>query len=148
MDLKYNAMRPTDPANTAQISTGNPIAYQEVTAEMFNGNKTIMVGETEKTVTFASLAVSTSISMKNLKVQSIYTTTNPDASDTGAMTLTCTVDGQTVYVRTGVLKDASGNLITEEYFEGKTIDIQGIVDYYEGNYQIKAYTLSDFNIHE
>ena len=148
MDLKYNAMRPTDPANTAQISTGNPIAYQEVAADVFNGNKTILVGEQEKTVPYAQLVVSTSLSMKNLKVQSIYTTTNPDASDTGAMTLTCTVDGQTITVRTGVLKDANGNLITEEYFEGKTIDIQGIVDYYEGTYQIKAHTLNDFNIHE
>ena len=91
--------------------------------------------------------VSTSISMKNLKVTSIYTTTDPQASDTGAMTLTCTVDGITITVRTGVLKDADGNLITEEYFKDKTIDVQGIVDCYEGSYQIRALSLSDFIIH-
>ena len=111
-------------------------------------DKTITVGEEEKTFKYAELAVSTSLSMKDLKVQSIYTTTNPSASDTGAMTLTCVVDGVTISVRTGVLKDAEGKLITAEYFEGKTIDVQGIVDYYEGNYQIKAMSLSDFNIHE
>ena len=44
--------------------------------------------------------------------------------------------------------DADGNLITAEYFEGKTIDVQGIVDYYNGTYQIKGMTLNDFNIHE
>ena len=147
MDLKYNRMRPTDPANTAQLSKDNEVAYREVSAADFAGNKTILVGEEEKTFKFGELAVSTSISMKNLKVGHI-STSGPSASDAGAMTLTCTVDGVTIQVRTGVLKDADGNLITAEYFEGKTIDVQGIVDYYNGTYQIKGMTLNDFNIHE
>lgn len=147
-DLKYNPMRPEDPANTSKISDGNPIAFRETTAADFVGDKTIPVGEdANKTFKYADLVVSTSISMKNLKVTSIYTTTDPQASDTGAMTLTCTVDGITITVRTGVLKDADGNLITEEYFKDKTIDVQGIVDCYEGSYQIRALSLSDFIIH-
>ena len=151
--LKYNPMRPSDPANTSQISKGNPIAFQEVTPAQFAGNKTIWVKDfqtnedVEKTFKYAELVVATSISMKNLRVDSIYTTTNPDASDTGAMTLTCSVDGVTVAVRTAVLKDADGNLITAEYFQGKTIDIEGIVDCYEGSYQIRVFTLNDFVIH-
>jgi hypothetical protein len=151
--LKYNPMRPEDPANTSQISKNNPIAFKEVTPAEFAGNKTILVKDpetnedVEKTFKFADLAVSTSISMKNLKVDSIYTTTNPSASDVGAMTLTCSVDGVTVAVRTAVLKDADGNLITADYFQGKTIDIQGIVDCYEGSYQIRVFTLNDFVIH-
>ena len=145
--LKYNAMRPTDPANTSQISTGNPVAYKEVDPAVFMGNKTILLGEEEKTFKFAELAVSTSISMKNLKVTDVYTTTNPSASDVGAMTLTCTVNGVTVSVRTAVLKDANGNLITAETFQGKTIDIRGIVDCYEGSYQIRVFTMNDFVIH-
>ena len=145
--LKYNPMRPEDPANTSQISTGNPIAFKEVTPAEFNGDKTILINEEEKTFKYADLVVSSSISMKNLKVESVYTTTNPAASDTGAMTLTCTYDGATVAVRTAVLKDADGNLITAEYFQGKTIDIQGIVDYYDGSYQIRVFTLNDFVIH-
>lgn len=147
-DLKYNAMRPNDPANTSKISTGNPVAFRETAAADFVGDKTIQVGEDEnKTFKYADLAVFTSISMKNLKVTSIYTTSNPSASDTGAMTLTCTVDGITITVRTGVLKDADGNLITEDYFKGKTIDVQGIVDCYDGQYQIRSLSLSDFVIH-
>jgi len=146
-DLKYNAMRPTDPANTSQISKGNPIAFKEVTPAEFAGNKTILINDEEKTFKYAELAISTSISMKNLKVVDVYTTTNPSASDTGAMTLTCTVDGVTVDVRTAVLKDANGNLITREAFLGKTSDIQGIVDCYEGSYQIRVYTMDDFVIH-
>ena len=145
--LKYNAMRPNDPANTSQISKDNPIAFKEVTPAEFAGDKTILVNEEEKTFKYADLAVSTSISMKNLKVDSVYTTTNPSASDTGAMTLTCSYNGATVSVRTAVLKDADGNLITAETFQGKTIDIQGIVDCYEGSYQIRVFTMNDIVIH-
>ena len=146
-DLKYNRMKPDDPANTAQISRGHEIAYGEVAPEVFNGNKTVMVGEEEKTFKYASLAVSTSISMKNLEVVDTYTTTNPSASDVGAMTLTCRVNGQTIAIRTGVLKDADGVLITESLFRGKTIDVKGIVDSYDGNYQIRVMSINDINIH-
>ena len=145
--LKYNAMRPEDPANTSQISKGNPIAFKETTPAEFAGNKTILVNDEEKTFKYADLAVSTSISMKNLKVESVYTTTNPDASDTGAMTLTCSFNGVTVAVRTAVLKDANGNLITAATFQGKTIDIQGIVDCYDGSYQIRVFSMNDIVIH-
>lgn len=146
-DLKYNRMKPDDPANTAQISKGHGVEYMEVSAADFVGNKTITVGEEEKTFKYAELAVSTSISMKNLKVIDTYTTTNPTASDVGAMTLTCSVDGVQVAVRTAVLKDANGNLITEDAFIGKTIDVKGIVDYFEPNYQIKVMSMDDINIH-
>ena len=146
-DLKYNRMKPDDPANTAQISRGHEIAYGEVAPEVFNGNKTVMVGEEEKTFKYAELAVSTSISMKNLEVVDTYTTTNPSASDVGAMTLTCRVNGQTIAIRTGVLKDADGNLITESLFRGKTIDVKGIVDSYDGTYQIRVMSINDINIH-
>ena len=145
--LKYNAMRPEDPANTSQISKGNPIAFKETTPAEFAGNKTILVNDEEKTFKYADLAVSTSISMKNLKVESVYTTTNPSASDTGAMTLTCSFNGVTVAVRTAVLKDANGNLITAATFQGKTIDIQGIVDCYDGSYQIRVFSMNDIVIH-
>lgn len=145
--LKYNAMRPEDPANTSQISKGNPIAFKETTPAEFAGNKTILLNDEEKTFKYADLAVSTSISMKNLKVESVYTTTNPAASDTGAMTLTCSFNGVTVAVRTAVLKDANGNLITAATFQGKTIDIQGIVDCYDGSYQIRVFSMNDIVIH-
>lgn len=145
--LAYNRMKPDDPANTAQLSTGNEVAYAEVSAADFTGEKTIMVGEEEKTFKYAELAVSTSISMKNLKVVDTYTTTNPSASDVGAMTLTCEVDGVRISVRTAVLKDAEGNLITEDAYAGQTIDVKGIVDCYNGSYQIKVMSAADITVH-
>jgi hypothetical protein len=140
-------MKPSDPANTAQVSTGNPLAFTEVDAATFTGNKTVTVGEEDKTFGYAELAVSTSISMKNLKVVDIYTTTNPSSDDKGAMTLTCEVDGIRISVRTEVLKDADGKVITEDAYAGKTIDVMGIVDCYEGTYQIRVYTANDITVH-
>ena len=153
--LAYNAMKPKDPANTSVISKGNDIPYTETTAERFTSDVTLTVDDEEKTFDYEELAVSTSITMKNLVVKDMYTTTSVTSDDRGAITLTCEVDGKTVYVRTGVLKDESGNLITESYFEGATIDVRGIIEYYDsdstdeepGNYQIKAYTLDYITKH-
>ena len=108
----------------------------------------IEVGEEMKTFKFAELALGTSVSMKGLKVVSIYTTTNEDSASKGAMTLTCkAADGTTIAVRTDVLRDSEGNLITEDTFTGKTIDVRGLVDYLSGDYQIKVYTINDVTIH-
>ena len=63
------------------------------------------------------------------------------------------VDGKTIDVRTEVLKDANGNLVTEQYFLGETIDVQGLIDYFDlentgnGTYQIKVYSFDDITIH-
>lgn len=152
-DLKYNRMKPDDPANTAQLSTGHDIAYGEISAATYTGDKTITVGDEEKTFKYAELAVATSVSMKNLKVTKV-STTQPPSNDAGAMTLTCEVDGISVTVRTAVLKDADGELVTKEAFEGKTIDVQGIVDFYDNpyvdtdfDYQIRVLTLNDITVH-
>ena len=90
----------------------------------------------EKLYKYAELAMNTSISMKNLLVKSAYTT--QQGNNEGAMTLTCESNGQTVTVRTIVLRDSAGNLATEEMLVGKTIDVTGIVDCFEGEYQIKV----------
>lgn len=151
--LGYKPLRPDDPENTVKISEGNTPAFTETSAERFLSDITILMGDEEKTFEYRNLALSTSISFKNLVVTDIYTTTNPSASDKGAMTLTCMLDGKTISVRTAVLKDADGNVITESYFEGATIDVRGIVDYFDynntgnGNYQIKVFTLSDIVKH-
>ena len=151
--LGYKPMRPDDPENTVKINEGNTPAFTETTAEKFLSDISLLIGDEQKTFKYQELAVSTSISMKNLVVKSVYTTTSEGSSDKGAMTLTCEVDGKTIDVRTAVLKDSNGNLITEEYFQGKTIDVKGIVEYFDynntgnGKYQINIYTLNDAIIH-
>ena len=144
--LKYNPLRVDDPANTSRISTGNEVAFTEVSPEVYTSDVTVTVDEEEKTVSYQELAVSTSISMKELMVQDVYTTTNPQSDDCGAMTLTCFADGETIKIRTEVLKDDDGNLITEEAYAGKTISVKGILDHYEGTYQIRVFSAKDITV--
>ena len=89
-DLNYRAMKPKDPGNIQKISEGNTPAYRLTTAERYLGEVTITTDEEEKTYPYAQLALNTSLSMENLYVKDIYTTTNPDSASKGAMTLTCT----------------------------------------------------------
>ena len=53
-----------------------------------------------------------------------------------------------MYVRTIPLYDENQNLLTEDAFYGKTIDVKGIVDYFDGTYQIKVFTIGSINIHD
>lgn len=146
--LTYRAMKPDDPGNIQKLSDGHVPAYVLTDADTFtNGKVSIESEEGSKEYRYAALALSTSIEMKDLKVVSVYTTDNEESSSNGAMTLTCEVDGKTISVRTVVLRDSGGNLITAEAYQGKVIDVKGIVDYYDGTYQIKVFSANDITIH-
>ncbi len=149
--LQYRARVPDDPDNIQKLGEGNLPAYLETTAEKFTSTVDRVViedgEEVLKPFDYAKLCLATSISMDNLKVVSIYTTDNEESKNDGAMTLTCKVGSITVDVRTGVLKDAEGNVVTEDYFTGKTIDVKGIIDCFKGTYQIKVFSLNDIVIH-
>ena len=154
-DIKYVDMRPNDPNNVQLISEGNEPAYTPITAAQLNGETVTMevwAGQdseisTMQTFEYAHLALSTSVSMENLVVTDVYTTTNEDSASKGAMTLTCkTTDGQYVSVRTVVLRDANGDVITANAYRGKTINVKGSVDYFSGDYQIKGFTPDDIEI--
>jgi endonuclease YncB( thermonuclease family) len=138
--LSYRQMKPKDPNNIQKLSDGHAAAYTLTTADKFvNGKVDVDTDTDKKTYDYAPLAMSTSIRMNDLVVKDIYTTTDEASSSKGAMTLTCEVDGITISVRTAVLRNADGSLITEEAYKGKTIDVLGIVDFYDGKYQIKVY---------
>jgi hypothetical protein len=85
--------------------------------------------------------------MSGLRVKSVYTTDNAESSSNGAMTLTCEADGCEIAVRTAVLYGADGKMITAAQFENKTIDVKGLIDYFDGDYQIKVFSIDDITIH-
>ncbi len=150
-DLHYDMMDPTNPNNIQKLGDGFSGAFPTVDPSTFaTGNVTITVvdgeEETTKDVPYAQMALATTISMKDLDVNSVYTTNNGGDSD-GAMTLTCYAGGVKITVRTTVLKDASGNIVTKDYFADKTIDVKGTVDYFNGDYQIKVTSLDDIVVH-
>ena len=97
------------------------------------------------TYKYGELALNASISMENLKVERVYTTNNGGSND-GAISLTCSSGGKTITVRTALLKDENGNIVTEDYFVGKTINVKGVIDEYNGEYQIKVFALGNITI--
>ncbi len=145
--ISYRQMVPDDPGNIQKISSGNTPAYYPTTAETFIGNVNVVTDEGTSSHPYAELAMNTTLSMENLKVTDIYTTTAEDSSSKGAMTLTCDCGGIEISVRTAVLTDENGDIITEEAYMGKTIDVKGIVDYYNGSYQIKVLAAKDITVH-
>lgn len=148
-DLNYRMMKPDDPSNIQKISEGNKPAFFETDADKFlNGQVITVDDEGNETVNkYAAMAMSTSIEMKGLTVVDSYTTKTEGSASKGAFTLTCMVDGKVVDVRTTVLVDKDGNLVTADIYEGKTIDVKGIVDFYNGSYQIKVFSADNITIH-
>ena len=139
--LTYRMMKPKDPGNIQKLSDGHSPAWVLTTPDTFVSQVTIQGEESAQVFDYAALAMSTSIEMKGLTVQEVYTTTDEDSSSKGALTLTCQSNGVTVSVRTIPLYDADGKLVTEDRFLGKTIDVKGVVDIFEGQYQIKVFLL-------
>ena len=140
-DVQYKVMKPNDPSNLQLISTGHSAAFALVSADQFVNGRVTTEDENGNTKEFsyAELIVGSTISMDNLEVYKTSTTTNESSSSYGAMTLYCkSEDGLYITVRTAVLYDENRNLITADRYEGENISVKGIVEYYNGNYQIKV----------
>ena len=145
-DLKYDRRDKDNPRNIKLLSDGHTAGYFEVDAKTFTSQIDVMLDDETKTFDYAGLALNTSISMRNLTVNSVYTT--PEGDSAGAMTLHCTAeDGTKIELRTIVLYN-DGELVTAEYFEGKTIDVKGFVDCFDGDYQIEIYSVKNVTIHD
>ena len=146
--LTYRAMKPNDPGNIQKISEGNEPAYVPTEPSVFDGNFTITDDEGNSQIyRYAELVMDTSISMQGLRVVSFETTTKEDSSSYGAITLMCVgQDGTAVQLRTAVLRHEDGSLVTGDEYKGHTVDVQGIVAYFNGSYQIKLFTLSDITV--
>ena len=143
--LTYRQMKPDDTRNVQKISDGHDPAFVTISADKFVSGKVTFDGDTRE-YSFAELAQSTTVLINGLTVKDIYTTTSDDSSSKGAMTLPCEADGVTVYVRTAVLTDKDGKVVTQETFAGKNINVRGVVDYYDGKYQIKVLSLGDITV--
>lgn len=96
----------------------------------------------------------TIVRLSNIVVTSTYTTQTEGSSSKGAITITGTVGGKTVTVRTVVMYDKTGTyevssqkVVLDTNFKNKTIDVVGIVETYDGNYQIKLLSMNDVTIH-
>ena len=146
--LTYKQMKPKDPGNIQKISDGHQGAYVLTDAATFTSGKVTVQSSdgSSQVFDYGYLALNTTIEMHNLKVKSINTTSDPASSSYGAMTISCEVDGVKVTVRTAVLVDSDRQMITKDAYLGKTINVRGVVDYYNGSYQIKVLSAKDITI--
>ena len=154
--LTYNPLKPNSPTNTQLVDPDNKYdpANVETTVDKFYSKVEVEIpvedenGETIDTkieqIDYAKLGLYGSISMKDLKIKSIYVTQSGDSK--GAMTFTCEVDGKTIEVRTEVLIE-NGEIVTKDRFENKTIDVTGVIDCFNGSYQIRVFNLGDITVH-
>ena len=152
--LDYDQMDPTNPKYTQLIAENQVIPYTEIVdlPSFATGKTDMIVGE--ETVSFDNnyLALHTSVSLKGLTVVDTWTTTKETSDDKGAITLVCEKDGVRINIRTIVLYE-NNVLVTADRFEGKTIDVVGIVDSYtpegstETQIQIRVFTLDAITIH-
>ena len=156
-DVSFSAYRPSSKDLQKLDEDFHPASYTVTDAATFVSGKVDVIGEEEVVqYDYAALALNSSICFENLRVVSYYTTTNPQSSSYGAFTLYCeAADGTEITVRTAVLRDEAGNLISASDYAGKTITVKGIVDFYdpdsgessEGfNYQIKVLATGDITI--
>ena len=146
-DVKYREMRPDDPGNLRKLGDGFEAAYVPTDAKTFaEGEVTVETDGGSETFPYAAYVIDSSLEMKDLKVVSVRTTTDPDSSQKGAMTLTCDCGGTTVTVRTKVLHDENNELITADAYEGKTISVKGLAGSYDGEWQIVVFSANNIII--
>ena len=101
----------------------------------------------EKEFDYAFLAMDTSVELREARITHVYMTSNEDSSSYGALSLTCEYEGVTITVRTNPFYDEEGKLITGNDWLGKTIDAKGVVAYFNGNYQVRVFSLADLTIY-
>lgn len=147
---RYDKDNPTN-CNLLEV-VGLENAYTEIDpAEFISTEETVKV-EIDKvdedgkdyseivSMTYAEALLGSSVTVSNVYVFDTYTTTKEDSASKGAMTLYCRAeDGSEFTIRTEVLKDSNGNLVTSSAYLNKTITAKGVVEKYDGDYQIKCY---------
>lgn len=139
--LTYKMMKPKDPDNIQLVSEGHAAAYTLTDPETFaNGQVTLESENGERrTFDYAMLALGTSVSMEGLTVEHVSVSKDDAGEPTGELTLRCVAGKTPIQVRLTALKKDDGTYFTKKDLLHQTIDVKGIVDSFNGTYQIKVY---------
>ncbi len=159
--VEVNSVNPNATKNTTLISEGNEIPYTETSVAdiMVKDHRPVTLtfdGDEEETVTidYAEAVMDTSVILSDLTVESMFTTTNPESSSQGAISIYCTdASGTKITLRTEVLYKGTGtnNKYTEADVTAaigtskKIVAARGIVSHFDGEYQISVYNWSCFD---
>ena len=131
--LTYMAMDPTYEKNTYLVEENCDYTPTIITGDDFSRTtKEDLYGGTS----YMEALTSSYCKMENVTCTSVYTTA--DGTSAGALSLTCTdASGKTFTIRTSVLYN-NGAKVTGDAFLNKTFDAIGIVDSYNGAYQLRV----------
>ncbi len=162
--LEYDIMDRNWVGGCTVISKDNPVTFVEIDIPtLMNGKITLdsyvekentQTGEVEeilekKEFEYGDLAHYSTLTMKNLTVTKVYTTKS-DTDSNGALTITCVdADGNQIKIRTAtkLTVEVNGQKVdvTEDDFPVGTVisSVKGIVDSFNGEFQIKAFDAAD-----
>ena len=157
-DIKYDPYNKESSENIKKISSGHSAAYPELdAATILSGKLNFEVTEkdengeeklVDKEFDYGYIAMHSTARLKNLTIKSVYTTKTGGSK--GAMSITCEDEnGTTIVVRTIVLIDLeTKETVTDERFPtGAVIDVKGVIDFFDGEYQLKLYSMKDVTFH-
>ena len=131
------------PTSVTQLMSGKINIDTYVERENENGE----MEEVLETVEFdyGELALHSTASLSNLTVTKVYTTTNDTASK-GALTITCIdANGKTVDIRTAskLIRDDQTVVVASDFPVGTVLSARGIIDCFDGSYQLKVFNIDD-----
>ena len=145
--LKYREMKKDDPGNIRLLEKGVGVEPRVIEPEELNRREVEVIVEDEvKSLPFREVLLGTVVKMDGIHVDDVYVTTKEDSSSFGAMTLTCSKDGEVISIRTLPFYEG-GELMTERDFLGFVIDVIGVVDTYEGLVQIRVFNIDDITVY-
>ena len=144
--LKYREMKKDDPGNIRLLEKGVSVDPRVIEPEELDRREVEVIVEDEvKSLPFREALLGTVVKMDGIHVDDVYVTTKEDSSF-GAMTLTCSKDGEVTSIRTLPFYEG-GELMTERDFLGFVIDVIGVVDTYEGSVQIRVFNIDDITVY-
>ena len=161
-NLQFDTLDPEWEGGCVVLSTGHTASYRDLDVDtLLHGTIVLETikevegadGEVEEvlvneTFEYGELAHYSTATLRNLTVQSVYTTANGGDSD-GALTITCKDEnGLTIKIRTAskliVVEDGKNVVITANDFpKGTVISVRGVIDSFSGEDQIKVFAFSD-----
>ena len=145
--LKYREMKKDDPGNIRLLEKGVEIIPRVVTPENLNkGVVEVIVEDDIVPLTLSDALLGTLVEIRGISVDEVYVTTKEESASFGAMTMTCTKDGESIQIRTLPLYE-DGELLTERDFLGFVIDVTGVLDTYEGKSQIRVFSIDDITVY-
>ena len=161
-NLKYKTIDPNWEGGCRVISEGHSASFRELDVgtlmhgtivldtikEVEDENGELVETLVKESFKYGDLAHYSTAVVRNLTVQSVYTTTSDTDSD-GALTITCkdengnTIDIRTASQLTKVVDGDKVDVTAADFPNGTVISVMGVIDSFNGKYQIKVFAFDD-----